>query len=159
MAAGGLFVKQRAVDFFNHIDRALVKEIIETPILLYKVAPDDTSTYLYGESDGKRYFPAVQLHGLVNASPEAVETAEFGPDATQTLVVAFNRELLRIRNNTIPEVGDIMEWNSSHYEITNVDESRFPGGQIEWDFQYVCYAHMARQSMILIDNNRFGKST
>jgi len=156
MAAGGLFVKQRAADFFNHISRELVKEIIENPVWIYKIAVYDTTANMYGEADEKKYWPGVELYGLINNTPEDVDTAEFGPDTKQNLIVSFNREQLRILNNFIPEVGDIIEWNSSYYEIGNVDESKFPGGHTDYDFSYVCYAHMTRKPIVLLDNFRDG---
>jgi hypothetical protein len=156
---GGLFVRDKAYNFYNHINRELVREIIDNPINLYKISPYDTSANIYGESDAKRYYPPVTIYGLINNSPEEVTTDDFGPDTTQVLVVAFNREMLRVQHNILPEVGDIMEWNSSYFEITNVDESKMPGGHTEYDFTYVCYAHMTRQNIVLIeDNTRVGQN-
>lgn len=155
-APGGLFIRQRGIDFMNHIGRELVREVIETPINHYRVAPTDTSTNIYGEATDKRYYPAVQLHGLINQSPEGVETAEFGPDTTQTVVASFQREYLKTINNVLPQMGDILEWNSSFFEITNVDESRFPSGQVEHSYQYICYCHMTRQNIVLLNNTVVG---
>lgn len=158
MSKGGLFVKDRAADFYNHVSRELVKEIIENPVLLYKVAAYDSKTNIYGEAEQRRYYPPVQLFGLINNSPEATDTDEFGPNTNQNLVVAFNREQLRILNNSIPEVGDIMEWNSSFYEIGNVDQSKFPGGHTDYDFSFVCYAHMIQKPAAMLDDSRVGTS-
>lgn len=155
---GGLFVRDRANNFFNAISRELVKEIIENPVLLYKIAPYDTTANIYGESDTKRWYAPVQLYGLINNSPETTETDEFGPNTQQNLVVAFNREQLRVLNNALPEVGDIIEWNSSFYEIGNVDESKFPGGHTEYDFSFVCYCHMTDKSNPMLDEFRSGNS-
>jgi hypothetical protein len=157
VATGGLFVKQRGIDFYNHVSRELVKEIIENPVWIYKIGPNDTTTNLYGEADEKRYYPPVQLYGLINNAPEETDTTEFGPDTKQNLIVAFNREQLRILNNFIPEVGDIIEWNSSYYEIGNVDESKFPGGHTDYNFSFVCYAHMTKKPAVLLDDFRVGE--
>jgi len=154
MADRGLFFKQKAFDFFNHVSREHVKEIIETPILLYKVAPTETQSNIYGESDSKKYYPPVRLYGLIRNSPEEVDLQEFGPDTTQVLSVAFNREALRLLNNTFPEIGDIFEWNSSYYEIDNVNESKFIAGNTDYDFSFVCTCHMTRQNIAYISEFR-----
>ena len=158
MATGGLFVKDKAINFYNHISRELVKEIIENPVVLYKIAPYDTQANLYGEADEKRWYPGIQMYGLINNSPETTDTDEFGPNTQQNLLVAFNREQLRILNGALPEVGDVFEWNSSFYEIGNVDESKFPGGHTDYDFSYVCYAHMTSKPNVQLDDFRVGTS-
>lgn len=157
MADRGLFFKQKAFDFFNHISREHVKEIIETPILLYKVVPEEMESNIYGESDSKRYYPPVRMYGLIKNSPEEVTTEEFGPDTTQTLTVGFNREILKLTNNTFPEIGDILEWNASYYEIDNVDESKFIVGNTDYNFSYICYSHMTRQNVAYIGEFRSGE--
>ena len=156
--AGGLFVRQKGNDFINHIGRELVREIIETPINHYRVAATDTATNLYGEATEKRYYSAVQLHGLINASPEDITTDEFGPDQSQNIVASFQREYLRTVNNILPQIGDILEWNSSFYEITNINENVFPGGQTEHNYQFVCFCHMTRQNLVLLNNTVVGNN-
>jgi hypothetical protein len=156
MATGGLFVRDKAIDFFNSVNRELIKEIIENPVWIYKPTPYDTITNLYGESDEKQYYRPVLLYGLINNAPEDTDTTEFGPDRRQNITVAFNREQLRLINNFVPEIGDTIEWNSSFYEIGNVDESRFPGGHTDYSFSYICYAHMSRRPNVQIGEFRTG---
>ena len=157
MASGGLFVKQRAADFFNHVSRELIAEIIETPVNFYKIAPYETNVNIYGESDSKKYYQPVTVPGLINQSPEEISTDEFGPDTTQVLIVSFSKEMLRIQHNLVPEIGDVMEWNGAYFQIDNIDEHEFPGGHTDYDYSYICYSHMTRQNIVLIENTRVGQ--
>jgi hypothetical protein len=94
----------------------------------------------------------------VNASEETVDTGEFGPDMTQTLTLGLNREMCRVIHNLVPQIGDIVEWNSSYYEINNTNQSKFPGGQVDFNFTNICSAHITRQPMTLIADVRVGTS-
>lgn len=158
MAHGGMFIRQRAIDFMNHISYELVAQVIENPVNLWRVAPYDTKANMYGESDSKVYFKPVQLLGLINNNPEETETTEFGTDKNQNLIVSFNREQLRILNGINPNMGDVIEWNDSFFEIGAVDESKFPGGHTDYNFSIICYAHMTKKPAVSIDDFRVGES-
>jgi len=158
MAKGGMFIRDRAIDFMNHISYELVAQVIMNPVNLWRVAPYDTKANVYGESENRVYFKPVELFGLINNNPEETETTEFGTDKNQNLIVAFNREQLRILNGINPQIGDILEWNYSYFEIGAVDESKFPGGHTDYNFSIICYAHMTRQPEAAIDNDRDGEN-
>ena len=53
-----------------------------------------------------------------------------------------------------PEVGDILAWENAFFEISNVVENQFLGGQPEKNYSLICNAHMTRKSKLnLVERN------
>ena len=48
------------------------------------------------------------------------------------------------------EVGDIVFWENSYFEIDQVAENQFLGGQPEKNYSLICNGHLARLSKLNI---------
>lgn len=147
-----LFNLEKEWKFINQISEELVKRIIDNTFNLYKVSPD-SKTNVYGESSETTYLPAVQIYGLFTRSPQENVEGEHGINVTQKITFALHREDLKLKG-VYPEVGDILEYNGSYFEINNVEENVLFGGQPEYNFSTVCSTHLSRRSRLDIEERQ-----
>jgi len=155
-----LFLRQRDLDLFNTMTKDLVEDIIETPILLYKLAIGEMQIDdLYGDSLDKTYYSPVQVYGLIEHTDETIDNTEIGVDTNQNITANFQRDSLRTAN-VYPEVGDIIEWLNHYYEINNINENKIVAGQQDQNYNYTiqCFAHLTRKSKIQIEEFRAGNN-
>ena len=54
------FVSSRDFEFFQHINREISSEIIDTLVILYKLNLDHVNTNIYGESTEKISYTGVE---------------------------------------------------------------------------------------------------
>ena len=153
-----LFLRDRDLDLFNTIAKDLVQDIIETPIYLYKLTVSSmTEDDLYGDSLNKVYYNPVIVYGLISHEDESSENTDAGIDTNQNITANFQRDILRTAN-VYPEIGDILEWNKSYYEIHNINENRLVAGQQDQNYNYTiqCFAHLSRKSKLQLEEFRAG---
>ena len=141
------FTLSRDIKFFEGISRELVDAVIETAVVLYKLVIEDTKTNLYGESLNKTYYQGVQTTAVIEREPTASEYEGFGADTSQNVQFRFNRFTLK-EIGFYPEVGDIIFHNNGYFEIDNVTEEQFIGGQVNNKFSIICSTFMTRRSTI-----------
>ena len=132
----GRYYPQKDIDTFDKFNKELVGDlssgkdgIIYQPVVIYKVSVYDTEVNMYGEaSDGKVYKDGVQVTALVEADEQTTTTDEFGPDLRQNATFSFVRQSLR-DVSLVLEIGDVVEWFTAYWEITNINENQLVGGQ------------------------------
>lgn len=146
------FITQRAFDFVNHINRELIDEVIQTPVIIYKVNVSETRLNLYGEPVGGAvdYMSGVQLYCLIDPTDYTNEEDGFGVDVNRNVNFYFLREKLK-GLDLYPEHGDIIKWNDSYYEIDNIRGARRFGGLVDFKVDIRCETHMTRRSRINIE--------
>ncbi len=140
----------RDLDFFRSIARELVDTVIENTFVLFKIDLNATKVNIYGESLNKTWHPGVELYGLVDKDPEGVLYEGFGAETTQTMTFKVDRLLCEERN-VFPEIGDVIYYDDSYYEIDNTNEVQFLGGQPANNYSIVCTAFMSRKSDLNIE--------
>tara|TARA_B110000259_G_scaffold111210_1_gene127054 strand:+ start:170 stop:730 length:561 start_codon:yes stop_codon:yes gene_type:complete len=179
------FFNARDLDFIKTISEEIVDYVVEQAIVLFKVSVGETKTNLYGESLGKVWHAPATLMAIVDREPQNVVYEGFGADKQQAVEFRFNRERIReisyavpkLRdiNGTLipadaiqntehgyPEIGDIILFDETYYEIDNVRESALIGGQPEiYDkenntfnntrMQLIATGFMVRRSQVQID--------
>jgi hypothetical protein len=148
------FLSDKDVKFFQQINRELLDEVIETMVIIYKLEVESSPTNIYGEAPRKLYFQGTQLPGLVRRSDKQPTTDGNVIDFNQVTVFSFQRETLKERG-IYPEVGDIIEYDSSFWEINNASENQLIGGQPFFNFSIVCTAHMTRQSALQLTERSY----
>ena len=104
---------------------------------------------MYGESMDKIYYPGVETGCFVESDPQSTLYEGFGPDVKKGTLFRFHQKLCEIKE-IYPEVGDIIAWESAYFEISNVVENQFLGGQPEKNYSLICNAHMSRKSSLNI---------
>jgi hypothetical protein len=125
------FVSQKDFNFFQHINRELVSDVVDVDVILYKIALETTAVNLYGE---------------------ATENAKdgFGVDVEQNVEFRFVRALLE-QVKTYPEAGDIIYYDEAYYEIDNVNDTQLVAGQPQYTTSILCNAHLTRRSGVQIE--------
>ncbi len=151
------FISDRDVAFFRGLARELVDVVIENVCVLFKVDLRETKVNIYGEAMNKSWHPGVELYVLIDKEPESVVYEGFGADNSQNITFKFDREMCEERN-VYPEIGDVILFNESYYEIDNTNEVQFVSGmpgktvydnQKNWSI--VCSTFMVSKSNLNIE--------
>lgn len=178
------FFNANDLDFIKTIAEEVVDYVVEQAVTLFKVSVGETKTNLYGESLGKVYHAPANLMAIVDRTPNAVQYEGFGSDTLQSVEFRFNR--MRLRTETLPrlrdvngtfvpadaiqntqygypEIGDIIYFDESYYEVDNVQWTRLIGGQptiynqTTGEFEdarmfLTTICHMVRRSQVQIED-------
>ena len=131
------FISARDVNFFKGIAREVVDDVVQNIIVLFKINLNDTKVNIYGESLNKTWYPGVEVYALIDKEPQAATYEGFGPNVNQNIVFKLDRFMCE-EHNIYPEIGDVINFNESYFEIDNVAEIQFSGGQPYNNFSIVC---------------------
>ena len=144
------FLQARDIDLFKSIARELVDDVIQNTIVLFKINMNETKVNIYGESLNKTWYPGVELYALYSKSPEDVVYEGFGPEMQQNITFKLDRVMCE-EKNVYPEIGDIIFFDTSYYEIDNTNEIQFIGGSPDNNFSIVCETFMVTKSNLNIE--------
>lgn len=150
MGLKGRYFSQRDLNLINSLNGELMGNIIENLIQVFKIAPNETKTNMYGETSaetGKWYLPAIQISALIERSEMTAEYDDFGPTRKQDHVFKMREKMLQLVN-FYPEIGDIILWNDRYYEIDNVVQEQLLGGQSEKSHSIICNGHYTKISSL-----------
>ena len=131
----------------NSLNGELLSSIIEQTVVIYRIDAESTQENMYGESLNKFYFDGIEIQCLVENDPESTVYEGFGPDVKKGTVFKFHQKLCEIKD-IYPQIGDIVSWENAYFEIENVVENQFLGGQPEKNYSLLCNAHLSRNSKI-----------
>jgi hypothetical protein len=140
----------RDIEFFKSIARELVDDVIQNTIVLFKINLNETKINIYGESTNKTWHPGVEVFALIDKEPETARYEGFGLDTDQNITFKLDRWMLE-EKNSYPEVGDVIKWNESYFEIDNTNEIQMAGGQTYNSFSVVCSTFMVSKSNLNIE--------
>lgn len=145
------FVSDRDFNLMQHFNRELLNTVVDVDIILYKIILDNTSINIYGESTNKTRYTGIELKSLVKFKKSVSDTtAGFGVDVDQGVEFRFVRKLLE-EVQVYPEIGDIISYDDSYYEIDNVNDTQYVAGQPYNSISILCEAHLTRISGINIE--------
>jgi hypothetical protein len=145
------FVSPRDFDFFQHINREIVVDVIDVEVILYKTMNDVIEVNIYGESTEKTRYRGISLNSLIKYPKTQPVGDGFGYDTSQLNVeFQFVRKTLQ-DVNVYPEVGDIIRYNENYYEINNTNEVQLIAGRPEYNQAIICEAHLTRRSGLNIE--------
>ena len=155
------YYSQNDRDFMDRVNNELVGDltsnqdgIINQTIVIYQHSIQETSTNMYGEAAaGKLYKPGVEVASLITADDFDFNTDEFGPDLRQNATFAILRQSL-IDADVRPELGDIIDWNLGHWEVSNMNENQLVGGQVDNNWSVVLSGFLVRRSNLHIERIR-----
>tara|TARA_B100002019_G_C21118305_1_gene522025 strand:- start:345 stop:809 length:465 start_codon:yes stop_codon:yes gene_type:complete len=153
MDSFGRYYSRRDVRFMNSVNGELMRDIIEQSVVVYKINPNETVTNVYEEAITKYYYPGVQTTCFVETDPQSTLYEGFGPDVKKGTLFRFHQKLCEIKN-VYPEVGDIVAWEQAYFELSNIVENQFLGGQPEKNYSLICNAHMTRLSKLNISERQ-----
>ena len=145
------FVSSKDFAFFQHVNKEISADIVDTSVILYKLNLDYINTNIYGESTEKISYTGVEIPAFIDYSPnEAINEADFGIDQTQQAEFRFVRSILEERH-VYPEIGDIVGYNDAFYEIDNIQEVQLIAGRPGYNESIICETHLTRRSNIQIE--------
>ena len=154
-----IFGGNRDISLFYHLNKEMITRIMDVQILLYKINLNGTDTNIYGESSKKAYDTPKLIHTVINLSPSDSTGEDFGVEQIQQCEFAFLRDSL-VEADVVPEIGDLIEYDSAFWEIDNTNEwqyyagknpdSWFGGADFGYSVSIVCTAHRTRQSQLQI---------
>lgn len=144
------FISDRDVEFFKSIAREVVDDVVQNIITLFKINLNETKVNIYGEAMNKTWMPGVNLYALVDREAESTRYEGFGADTDQNIVFKVDRFKCE-EINVYPEIGDVILYNNSYFEIDNTDEIQFAGGQPYNSFSIVLTAFMVSKSNLNIE--------
>lgn len=145
------FVSERDYEFFQHINREIVSDIIDVEVILYKIIPGETGVNIYGESSAKTRYRGISLNALIHYTKTVPSGEEFGYDTHQADVeFRFVRKLLQ-DVDAYPDVGDIIKYNENFYEVDNTNEVQLVAGRPEYNNTVICETHLTRRSGLNIE--------
>jgi hypothetical protein len=157
MGVKGRFFSSRDLRLIASLNGELMGDIIENIIQMYKIAPDQTETNMYGETSaktGKWYFPAIQISALVERADMEAEYDDFGPNRRQDYVFKLREKMLQ-QLEFYPEIGDIVSFNDRFYEIDNVVQEQLLGGQPDKSHSIICNTHYTKYtSLNILERNQ-----
>lgn len=144
------FAVGRDIELFKSFAREVVDDVVQNIAVLFKVNLNETKVNLYGESVNKTWYPGVELNVLINKSGQTAAYEGFGSDTSQNIEFRFDRWMLE-EKGIYPEIGDIIFFDQSYYEIDNTTEVQFVGGLPSNNFSVVCSTFMVRKSSLNIE--------
>ena len=71
-------------------------------------------------------------------------------DIEQDVEFRFTRKLLE-EVNVYPEIGDVVHYDDSYYEIDNINDTQYIAGQPYNSLSILCDAHLTRISGLNIE--------
>lgn len=153
----GRYYSQRDINLVNQFNAELMRDIIETLVVCFKICAAETRVNMYGEAaptEGKSFFPGIELTSLIDRGDITTNDEGFGPDRDQSVVFKF-RELSLKDANFYPEVGDFILFNDRYHEVNNVVQEQLLGGQANKSHSIICNTHYSRLSQINLVDRQF----
>jgi len=119
-----LFGGARDISLFRSMNRELINDIIQTEIAYYKLALNETSFNIYGESSKKSYYEPLRISCLINKNDQEWSNDDFGPDIKQIYEYKFLKADLE-NINLVPEVGDLILFENNFWETDTFIENQY----------------------------------
>jgi len=161
-----LFGGHRDIKLFNTISRELMNNIIDTSVDIFKAAIYDVKENLYGEVIDKYYKPSVRVSALINHDDQMTDSDDFGTDINQSATFNFLKDIVEWDSDIVLEVGDIIHWDNTYWEIDSVVENQYIAGKNERttnagsmfgnSHSIICQTHMTRRSIPQLEKVRTG---
>lgn len=147
----GRYFSPKDINMLSSLNAELMGDIIENVVQMFKIATYETTVNIYGESSsekGKIFYPGINLTALIQREDITTDGSQgYGPDRKQDIVYRF-RERDCIVTNFFPEIGDLVLYNERYYEIDNVVQEQFLGGQPDKSWSLIANTHYTRLSKL-----------
>lgn len=130
-----LFGSNRDASFVRRMNRELLGNIITQQCAFYKYILSETKVNIYGEaSQGRSFTGPTLLNALITVEGNTSPTSDLGVDFDWPVNFAFLRDDL-VDANVHPEVGDIILYQESYWEVDNTNITQFWVGK-DPDYPY-----------------------
>jgi hypothetical protein len=132
------------------INKELVNTVVDVDTVLYKMHQEMTKTNIYGEATKKVWYQGVLLPALIRYDQTNPAEDMQTINVNQSIEVSYLRQEC-IDRDVYPEVGDIVSFNNSYYEINNTNEVQIFAGRTEYNHSIVCSAHLTRNTNLQLE--------
>jgi hypothetical protein len=130
-----LFGSARDISLFRHLNRELLWDVITQQCVFYQLKANETKVNIYGEAAGARYYDEpVLLNVLIDRGDFSSPVDDFGVTVDRPMTFKFLRDDL-VDAKVLPEVGDVIMWYESYWEIDNVNNNQLFVGK-DPDYPY-----------------------
>jgi hypothetical protein len=124
-----LFGSSRDISFLRRMNRELMGDIITQQCAFYKYKLKETVINMYGEASGGKFFDGpVLLNALITIGDNVSPTSDLGVNFDWPVSFAFLRDDL-VDANVHPEVGDVILYQESYWEVDNTNITQFWAGK------------------------------
>ena len=146
------FIPQKEIDLINDMNEELIDEIVGQSVDIYKINVENTNENIYGESTTKYYDRGFRVNCLLLFNePETVQD-EFGSDYNASIEMFFQRANLSSGSlDFFPEIGDIVDWNDTYWEVGSVTEPNLIAGHPAYSHEIKATANRSRLSTLQIE--------
>jgi len=113
-----LFGGSRDVSLVRRLNRELINSIIDTEVVIYKIATQHTKVNIYGESTKKIFYNPMRVNSLITRQDKEFDGDDYNT-FTREIRFSFLRDDLKDKSLVILE-GDVVKWDTEYYELTYV---------------------------------------
>jgi hypothetical protein len=111
------------------MNREVMGNVISQQCAFYKYKLAETKINMYGEASGGKYFDGpVLMYALITVGDNTSPTSELGVNFDWPMSFAFLRDDL-VDADVHPEVGDVILYQESYWEVDNTNITQFWGGK------------------------------
>ena len=132
-----LFGQARDISMFRYVNRELMGNIISQQAAFYKLKLTQTNFNMYGEAAEEKYYDGpILLYTLIDLPDQEFPTDDMGVSFSWKPTFRFLRDDLldKLKDynqdtiygaNLVPQVGDIILYETSYYEITATNAAQY----------------------------------
>ncbi len=131
-----LFYGKKDLNLMNNLNRQLIQKIIDTKVKFLKLDVRQITQNIYGQAKTKFYMQPIQLPALIQHENPNITDQLYGVNYQHFLVVKLNIQMLK-QINLYPEVGDVVQYNQSDFEVASIVNNQFIGGHVQNKFSLV----------------------
>ena len=132
-----LFGQARDISMFRFVNRELMGNIISQQAAFYKLRLNQTNFNMYGEAAEQKYYDGpILLYTLIDLPDQEWSTDDLGVSFSWKPTFKFLRDDLldKLKDynedtiygaNLVPQVGDIILYETSYYEVINTNAAQY----------------------------------
>jgi len=132
-----LFGQSRDISMFRYVNRELMGNIISQQAAFYKLRLNQTNFNMYGEAAEQKYYDGpILLYTLIDLPDQEFPTDDMGVSFSWKPTFKFLRDdlLNKLKDynedtiygaNLVPQVGDVILYETSYYEVINTNAAQY----------------------------------
>jgi len=132
-----LFGQSRDISMFRYINRELMGNIMSQQCAFFKIILNQTNFNMYGEAAEEKYYDGpILLYSVIENPTEEWSTDDLGVNFNLKPTFKFLRDDLldKLQDfnedtiygaNLVPQVGDIIYYQTSYFEVTSTNANQF----------------------------------
>jgi len=166
-----LFGSKRDVSLIRKLNRELLRNIISQQCSIYKPKLEETNVNIYGEGNDVRYYIGpILIPCLISREDQEHPSDDFNVDFKWNIEFRFLMDDL-IESNLFLEIGDIILYQESYYEIYEITKNKYFLGKnpsypnapnplnsglenFGWNISILCRTHYTPSERVNISKER-----